>query len=257
MLHQPKLGGQAAWTRKWEWEKARMLGKSDTASIPSQKQDTKHRLFVLLCSRQKRSSSSFTATPGSSRSVAGVWCQRCGVMAFPVSRALPVSLFHAHSHTNMVGLTPSRRGEQTGGGGLSVSEDTNDEQRNCQISRLSTSHTLFATGGVNTVLNSPKPQQHQSHRAAEDLFFHSFNLSKGNVQLTAHLDFTLLTSHLLENWTGCSLSVGKERPPSSSRQETDSNGGNMAQEQAGTGARRGCNLKHNKENCDEKECTLR
>lgn len=142
-------------------KKARMLGKSDTASIPSQKQDTKHRVFVLLSSRRQRSSS--TATPGSSRSVAGV----CGVMAFPVSRSLPVSRFHARSHTSMVGLIPSRRGMQMGGGRLSVSEDTKDEQRNCQISRLPTSHTLFATGGVHTVLNSPKAQQHQSPGAAD------------------------------------------------------------------------------------------
>lgn len=229
--------------------KARMLGESDTASIPGQKQDTKHGVFVfpftasgstllLLLQRCQK--------PALSQKEAAAAWQECGVRGEWVhgfsclSLSLPASLFHMHSHTSMLGLTPSRRGEQTGRDRLSASEDSNDEQRNCQISRLSTAPTLFATGGVNTVLNSPKPQQHKSHGAAEDLCFHSFNLSKGDVQLTAHLDFTLLTSHLLENWTSVSFSVGKERPPRSSRLETDNNGGNVAQEQAGTGARRGC-----------------
>lgn len=133
-----------------------------------------------------------------------------------------------------------------------MSEDTNYEQRNCQISRLSTSHTLFATGGGQHCSKITKTTTTSITQS-----FHSFNLSKGVVQLTAHLDFTLLTSHLLENRTGFSLSVEKERPPRSSRQETENNGGNMVQEQAGTGARRGCRLKHKKKNCDEKERTLR
>lgn len=127
-------------------KKARMLGGSDTASIPSQKQDTKHRVFVFLSSKQKRSSS-FTAIPetsplteGNSRSTAGVWCQRCGLMACPVS--LSFMWLHKCEDRHHPG-----GGEQTWGDRLSVSEDTNYEQRNCQISRLSTSHTLFATGG--------------------------------------------------------------------------------------------------------------
>lgn len=109
-------------------------------------------------------------------------------MACPVSLSLSLSLalsfFHAHTHTSVLGLTPSgeRGGEQTGGGWgedrLSVSEDTNDEQRNRQISRLSSSHTLAAAEGVNTVLKSPEPRQQEPHGAAEHLFFPSFQFKQ-------------------------------------------------------------------------------
>lgn len=90
-------GAQAEWTRKWEWEESQDAGRVRHSEHPQSKRDTKHRVFVVLFSRQKHSSP-FTATPETS-SLTDASSRSRGLMP---PHPHPFSIFFMCIHTHQL-----------------------------------------------------------------------------------------------------------------------------------------------------------
>lgn len=184
-----KLGSRAAWRKKWEWEESQDAGRVRHREHPQSKAGHKTQgVYFPFC--QAGTLFFFYSVPESSRLIGGSshriaesWWQTCGLMLSP-----SLSLLHTYTCQNVSADTIQEEGEQMGER-QAVSERGHKwwtkKPSNKQSVNLPHFHLLLR--GVDTFLMS----QHKPQRAAENLFFHSFNFSKGDVQLQTHLDFTL------------------------------------------------------------------